>query len=225
MSDSFVVAGIDVGGEKKGFHVVALQGKKYLDKKESRDPEVIVAWCRERKARFVGVDAPCGWSTDGRARPADRELMGEKIWCYSTPREDIARNHPKQYFGWMLNGAALFAGLKQERNYPLFNGNLTPVPERACFETFPHAVSCALAGKIVSAKTKRTCRPALLEEYEVEFPEGLSIDFIDAALCALTADYFAKAQIETFGTADTGYIIVPKVPGSLLFAKRRGATI
>jgi hypothetical protein len=39
----------------------------------------IAEWCREIKARFIGVDAPCHWSSDGRARAAECALMRERI--------------------------------------------------------------------------------------------------------------------------------------------------
>lgn len=215
MGNSLVVAGVDVGGEKKGFHAVALQGGKYLEQIESREVAKIAQWCRDLGAQFIGVDAPCRWSLTGRARPADRLLMGEGVWCFSTPSEKAAQDHPKKYFRWMQNGADLFAEL--ESSHLLFKGDENLGLPRACFETFPHAVACALTGKVVSAREKRTDRLRLLREAGVEFSAQPKIDFIDAALCALTADYFARGEIVKIGEPDTGFIVVPKVPGSTLF--------
>lgn len=59
------VVGIDVGGEHKGFHAVALLGSIFVDKTTATDPAVIVAWCLAQKATVVSVDAPCGWSQTG----------------------------------------------------------------------------------------------------------------------------------------------------------------
>lgn len=215
MGNSLVVAGVDVGGEKKGFHAVALQDGRYLDQIESREVAKIAQWCRRLGAQFIGVDAPCRWSLTGRARPADRLLMGKGVWCFSTPSEKAAQDHPKQHFRWMQNGADLFAAL--EPSHPLFFGEEKFGSSPACFETFPHAVACALAGKVVSAKEKRNDRLRLVREAGVEFPAQPKIDFIDAALCAVTADYFSRGEIVKVGEPGTGFIVVPKVPGSTLF--------
>jgi hypothetical protein len=95
----------------------------------------------------VGIDAPCRWGATGRARVAERELMKEKLWCFSTPTAEKAISHPKNYYGWMLAGAEAFKAM--ERTHRLYAGQLTG--DRVCFETFPHAVSCAMSGKHVAA--------------------------------------------------------------------------
>ena len=55
--ESNVVVGIDVGGETKGFHAVALRNRVF-EKTTSTDPEKVVDWCLEWKANIVAVDAP-----------------------------------------------------------------------------------------------------------------------------------------------------------------------
>jgi hypothetical protein len=151
---ALIVVGIDVGGPKKGFHAVALRDGCYHAQFSSRNASDIADWCRETRAYAVGVDAPCRWSRTGRARPAERELMAGGIWCFSTPTQQSAAAHPKNHFGWMLNGAELFRLL--EEDYPLFDGSIVPSGTRVCFETFPQAVACALSGALVSAKWRET---------------------------------------------------------------------
>ena len=66
---------------------------------------------------------------------------------------------PTNHFGWMLQGAKLYRAL--DKSFARFDGS----NERArpiCFETFPHAIACALNGAPVSAKNKRKVRGALL---------------------------------------------------------------
>ena len=63
-----VVVGIDVGGPKKGFHAVALNGRRYLDKYASLDAKAITKWCSEIGAKAIGIDAPCRWGTKGKAK-------------------------------------------------------------------------------------------------------------------------------------------------------------
>ena len=82
------VIGIDVGGERKGFHAVALQNGTFVAALANSDPAVIVSWCRQLKAVVVAVDAPCGWSAGGASRLAERSLAigGNKISCFARQR-------------------------------------------------------------------------------------------------------------------------------------------
>ena len=207
MGSHCLVVGVDVGGAKKGFHAVALTDGRYADQIASTDAKEIATWCRELDAQFIGIDAPCAWSTDGRARPVERELMKEKIWCFSSPTRTAALAHPKDNFGWMLNGESLFLELK--RTHALFNGRPVESTKRVCFETFPQAVACALASQIVSAKRKRSVRRGLLEQANIDIKDLTNIDKVDAALCALTANYFAQDQFKSYGNSETGFIVVP----------------
>ena len=204
---SLTVAGIDVGSSRKGFHAVALRDGGYLDQIATRDAGQLRQWCLKVDARIIGVDAPCHWSLTGRARPAERELMAEKIWCFSTPTHAMALAHPKDHYGWMRAGAELFRLLKS--THELYDGGGATFGKRVCFETFPHAVACALRGEIVSAKNKQRDRSALLAAYGVNLPSGSSIDVIDAALCALVAKCFLMNKIRCYGDVVSGLIVVP----------------
>src|SRR5688500_18662444 len=162
---SRTVAGVDVGGKKKGFHAVAVRNGTWVGRIRSCEAAQIVAWCRDIDACVVAVDAPCRWSLTGRARAAERALMAQRIWCFATPTLGVAQAHPKKYYQWMLAGAELFKLL--ETTHPLFDGKQRG--GRTCFETFPHAVACAVAGKVVAAKPKGTSRRQALcqEGYDV----------------------------------------------------------
>lgn len=207
MAQPIVVVGIDVGGPKKGFHAVALRDGNYLDKFAALEASGIAAWCRQVGARFIGVDAPCRWSQAGRARPVERELMKEKIWCFSTPTREKAIAHPKKNFHWMLAGEALYDAL--QATHPILARNEAPMNGAICFETFPQAIACALAGKIVSAKNKATTRRALLQQSGLSIEALTNIDMVDAALCALTAHHLARGSFRTYGEVGSGFIVVP----------------
>lgn len=207
MMSSNVTAGIDVGGVKKGFHAVAMRDHLIVAKTTSCDPAEIASWCGEVSADVVAVDAPISWSKTGRARPAERALMQKGIWCFSTPTERTAKAHPKNYFDWMLQGALLYRAL--DESFVRFDGS----NERArpiCFETFPHAIACALNGAPVLAADKRRVRRNLLAKAGVSCDSLTNIDFVDAALCALTARCFARQMIERHGDSIEGFIVVPK---------------
>lgn len=81
---------------------------------------------------------------------------------------------------------------------------------RACFETFTHAITCAMLGTDVeSAKQKRVQRRQLLDDVGIETRLLTSIDALDAALCALTAGWLRMGQAKAYGDSDGGYIFVP----------------
>ena len=133
--------------------------------------------------------------------------MKEKIWCFSTPTREKAEKHPKDNFRWMLNGAELYVNL--ETTHPLFDGNSQQTSPRVCFETFPQAIACALAGKIVPAKKKRSIRRELLNRANIDTSKLTNIDQIDAALCAFTAHQLALRNYKCYGDTASAFIIVP----------------
>ena len=106
----------------------------------------------------------------------------------------------------MLNGAELYCMI--EPDYPLFNGSNTE-SGLVCFETFPQAVACALAGKIVSAKRKGVVRRELLRQSGIETAALTNIDTVAAALCAFTAHYFLAGSVKKYGDSAEGFIVVP----------------
>ena len=201
-----VVAGIDVGSIRKGFHCVGLSSRKAVGRFWSTDPVDVANWCVGIGATVVGVDAPIRWSRTGRARPAELALMRAGISCFASPSEEAAMNHPRDYYGWMRNGAALYGALGKHFNaFDGRNDRRRPI----AFETFPHAIACALAGRVVPARSKRTIRRTLLKKAGVACELLTNIDFVDAALCALAAECFARRRYQKYGEPGEGYIVVP----------------
>ena len=153
---------------------------------------------------MIGIDAPCSWSSNGRARSAERGLAAEGISAFATPDIGKAKRHP--FYRWMLNGAELYLAI--EPDYPLFTGS-TRLSGRTCFETFPQAVACTLAGKIVSAKGKTLERRELLFQAGIDISALTNIDTVDAALCALTAHFLLAGSVKLYGDPLDGFIVVP----------------
>jgi predicted nuclease with RNAse H fold len=200
------VTGIEVGGRRKGFHAVALDSVGAVcGRRASGDPDEIAAWCVERGARLVAVDAPCAWSADGRSRPAEVALKKVSIQCFSTPSRDAALGHVTNHFGWMLNGERMFQALAP--SHPLSSGTTVDVP--GSIETFPQAVACALAGTHVSAKRKGAVRRELLRRHGLNLFLLANIDFVDAALCAIAARYVLLGDAHAYGEPLTGLIWIP----------------
>jgi len=192
----------------KGFHAVALVGGRYHDALASKDVEELAHWSvRTMKATVIAIDAPCAWSTDGRCRPAERRMMEQGIYCFSTPTRATALAHPRNHFGWMLGGMALFEALKS--THPVRDPR-KPGRERYCIETFPHAITWHLRGGHASAKRKRTERRALLDRLGIDRTALTNIDKVDAALCAYVAHLAAtRAGLHGYGEVATGLIVVP----------------
>jgi predicted nuclease with RNAse H fold len=199
-----VVVGVDVGGPKKGFHAVVLREGKIFETFTTLSAAEVVAWCRKLNASTVGIDAPCCWSRTGRARPCERELAAEGIHAFATPSRTVGEWH--LFYRWMRNGAELFRLMKPY--YRLFDGRMSE-SSPVCFETFPHAVACALAKKILPAKQKCTDRPRLLREAGLSIDSLTNIDMVDAALCAFAAHHLLVGTFKTYGDAEEGFIVVP----------------
>ena len=205
--------GIDVGGHRKGFHAVALRAGAYAGQLASRDAQELSHWCRAvMDACVIAIDAPCRWSHDGRPRPCERELLAQGIRCFTSPTREQAVGHPTDFFGWMLQGEALFQAL--EPTHPLLSS--LPIAGLACFETFPHAITWHLRGGHATAAQKQAQRRGLLEQAGIDPTPFTRIDWIDAALCALAAHQAAAGMpCAVYGEVETGLIVVPSHPNSL----------
>lgn len=201
------VAGIDVGGDKKGCHLVILEGSRALRPPDAKTPQQMLQACLEYGVQAVGIDAPCQWGVEGEGRLAERELARQRIFSFATPTRKRADENPSRFYRWMFNGEQIYQVFSSA--YPLltsrkFEGG------RVSFETFPHAVTCALRGKEgTSAKEKRWQRPNVLESAKIDASDLKSIDDFDAALCALTARYLIEGQTYAYGDMGGGYIHVP----------------
>ena len=84
-----IVAGIDVGGARKGFHAVLLEGRRVVDQLNTSDAEALAGWCL--RAERIAIDAPCGWARPGeRSRLCERQLLAKGVRCFATPTREVA---------------------------------------------------------------------------------------------------------------------------------------
>ncbi len=135
--------------------------------------------------------------------------MKQGIWCFSTPTFETAEAHPRNHYGWMLAGAELYECFAL--THRLFDGGSLGAQGPLIFETFPQAIACGLAGKVVSAKKKSETRRHLLYSHGVATEHLTNIDLVDAALCALTAHFVARGDFVSHGDAQTGFIVCPRL--------------
>jgi len=134
-------------------------------------------------------------------------MAREGIFSFSTPSR--AKAQTSSFYGWMFNGEKMYLALADE--YPLLE-----IPDdrkgHCSFETFPHAIACALLRKdVASAKIKGRQRRALLEALGFDTSPLKSIDALDAALCGVAAQCFLSNICKTYGDVEGGYLIVPAV--------------
>ena len=205
---AITTVGIDVGGARKGFHAVALSDGAYTSQLATSDVETLRDWClNEMKVQVIAIDAPCRWSTNGRMRACERELMQRGIHCFASPTREQAIRHPSDYYGWMLRGEALYQAL--ESSHPICTA-LPVAGEHCCMETFPHAITWHLRGGEAQARQKRRQRRELLRKAGIDLEQLSNIDLVDAALCALTAHRAASgANCKAYGNPFEGIIVVP----------------
>ncbi len=203
------VAGIDIGGEKKGCHLAILRGADVVHVANSPRPAELLQACLAHGVRAVGIDGPCGWATAGSGRLAERELARRGISFFSAPTREKALSSASGFYDWMLCGEAVYRTFAAA--YPLLSSPAVP-PGRASFETFPHAITCAVRGAAnTSAKRKRIERRELLEAVGIDSARLRSIDEIDATLCAWTARCLLAGHANFLGDAEGGYMVVPNV--------------
>lgn len=200
------VAGIDVGGMKKGFHAVALCDRRIVGVFHSVDPDAVATWCRSHAARMIGIDSPCRWgSTTSRLAERTLKIGAKKLSCFSTPSRERAEGVP--FYGWVFNGERLYKALAS--THPLFDPLRIDRP--ATFETFPMAVLCALRGRVERIVDKRQERFALLRDIGLADDRLENQDLIDAALCAVAACAVVDRDFVAFGDKAEGYIVIPRV--------------
>jgi predicted nuclease with RNAse H fold len=81
-----------------------------------------------------------------------------------------------------------------------------------CFETFPQAIACILAGRPLSAGKKRSDRREVLEAAGIGTQALASLDLVDAALCAVAAHRYLSGDCQMLGDAEEGFIVLPYRP-------------
>ena len=62
---------------------------------------------------------------------------------------------------------------------------------------------------MVAAHPKRETRRAALRQCGYDVGSLTNVDFVDAGLCAITSDAFARGKGQLFGSKGEGFIVVP----------------
>ncbi len=206
MTSSKTTIGIDIGGIKKGFHAVVNRDGHYYAHFHSTNPDKIVAWVLSHQPSVIAIDAPSMFSQNDRSRKAERDLVNNGMRCFYTPTRALAAQ--SHFYDWVFNGQLIY----QKLGLPIFMGDQTDAP--CIIETFPHAIQIALwarNGQSCPEGSKLSVRRnTLAVQANYETSQLSSTDFIDAALCAVSADYFSNNQFTAYGCMQDGFIVLPK---------------
>jgi predicted nuclease with RNAse H fold len=181
-------AGVDVGGERKGFHAAVIDVEGLVGgPARLRTPDAVRLWLRRFEPRVVAVDSPCSAAPAGyRSRPCERDLARAICGIRYTPARELVDANP--YYGWILNGLELYGELAEE-TWTLIE----------CFPTASFTRWAGLRGPQTRAAWSRTWLEA--RGFPV-VPHGQ--DGRDAVAAALTARCYDEGSFEAFGE-----IVVP----------------
>ncbi len=208
IGENDVALGIDVGAERKGCHLVALSGARQI----VGAPEVvhsadeIAARVAATKPAVVAIDSPCGWSAGGKSRRAERDLARAGIQSFYTPTRERAAQTPG-FYGWIFAGERVYAAVRS--THPLYAGQGSIWAKS--MEVFPNATTRMLTGRRPPlGESKSAWRRQLLDAQGVDQTRLSNLDFVDAALCALTGLYALDGDYQPFGDAEEGILITPR---------------
>lgn len=194
-----VVAGIDVGGAKKGFHCAIFNlhsgqiDSLYHSTKISNLIELLRAHenTTGQSLGAIAIDAPARASRKAKqTRSAERALSALGYRIFWTPQTaSSAASDGSAPTDWMKNGADLFQALAKA------------FPDAKLLETFPTAATDRVSGGEVLLDLALFHGKAMRKH----FP-----DFIDAAFAALSAKHSVHNTHESLGQDDEiGPVILP----------------
>lgn len=183
-----IVAGVDVGGPRKGFDVAVVDGATVrVDRTTDVDRVVSLVL----GARLVGVDGPAAWAPDGqRSRPDERAFARAGICGIRyTPDEASARARTDGHLGWVWQGLSLYAALADA--------------DVAAVEVFPTAAWTRWIGPRGDGSRLGWSRGGLrrLRESGLRDDAGdrPTQDAMDAIAAALVARQASAGTVERFG--------------------------
>ena len=106
-------AGVDVGGERKGFDVAVVDSTAVVELWSGLRVDEVVARLDAVGPDLVAVDSPRGFARPGeRIRDDEREFLRARICgIRATPDEQTVRDESRAYYGWVRHGLRLYEAL------------------------------------------------------------------------------------------------------------------
>jgi predicted nuclease with RNAse H fold len=187
-------AGVDVGGQRKGFDVAVVDTGRVLGiERRCSSPEAVLDVLRLHKPTFVGVDSPCSAAPDGATlRECERELRDAVCGIRWTP-DQATLVGGNRYYEWIRRGLDLYRALKA--------GGWSWI------EVFPTASWTRWEGERRGSRAVWT-KNALPNLGLKDLPARTNQDTRDAIAAALTARQHSLGEAQAFGP-----IVVPRPHG------------
>jgi predicted nuclease with RNAse H fold len=204
--------GLDVGGRRKGFDAVLMDGSRAVLDSRTRIPiedlpKLIPKW----EPDVIAIDSPYAWAIT-KERETERFLRGLGISLYQTPWQEEKKSHP--FYAWMIAGFEAFRA-SIESGYRLFDGGRSV--DGYCIEVYPHASAVVLGGGLRPPEIpKHRWRRSVLRSEGIDPAALQGPDHVDAALAALTGIFALEGVFTWRGNPGEGVIVLPCVEGSLL---------
>ena len=180
-------AGVDVGGRRKGFHAVVIDERAVVagPRRLVSAPEA-AAWLAGVDPVLTGIDSPIEAAPDGSPwRFCERELARSVCRIRWTPSPAALAGNPR-YYGWVLNGLALY--------------ELLAARGLGVLECFPTASWTRWAGKRPPTTSRAAWTCDALSKLGLENPPArTNQDERDAIAAAVTARLHTAGLTEMFG--------------------------
>jgi predicted nuclease with RNAse H fold len=189
-------AGIDVGGRRKGFDYVVVDGRRVVSGPQNlKTSREVLESLKRHRPTVIGVDSPCTCALDGdRSRAGERDLAREVCGIRWTP--DLSRLDGNPYYEWVINGLELYRTLEAE----------SVAQGWTVIEVFPTASWTRWSGARGKRPRSVWTQDALGAFALNDLPaRRLNQDARDAIAAALTAQLYARGEYEAFEE-----IVVPR---------------
>jgi predicted nuclease with RNAse H fold len=174
-----------------------------------RHPAEIADSLAEWRPDVVAIDSPPAWGIRGASRSCERELKRLGIQAFYTPHAD---DSGRPFHRWMAVGIEAHRVCNQG-GFARYQGG---VVRGRTLEVFPHASAVTLAGCLPKAsrtrRDKLAFREPMLARHGIESRAWRSLDFVDAALAALTGLMALRGAFSAVGDPEEGVIVVPVQP-------------
>ena len=181
--------GVDVGGRRKGFDLALVDRHQLLKLVGNLDRQAVIEFVEGQPPAVVAIDSPRRCAPEGHtARGCERRLAMTICAIRWTP--DSERVHASGYYGWIVEGLALFDALA--------------VRHINVIEVFPTASWTRWHGER-GDRTRAAWSVDALAKLGLEgIPRRTNQDQRDAIAAAVTARQYASGMTEAVGE-----IVVP----------------
>jgi predicted nuclease with RNAse H fold len=181
--------GVDVGGVRKGFDVALVDDRTILELESRLHRDEVVALVDHVRPTVVAIDSPCRCAHQGHTSRKGERLLAKTV-CGIRWTPDVTRVHASDYYGWIVEGLALYDALDAR--------------DVKVIEVFPTASWTRWSGPRSGRRRAPWSRDALAALGLDGVPTRTNQDQRDAIAAAVTASQYTGGATEQMGE-----IVVP----------------